>query len=440
MQKVEGLNPIAGDLFTGEYGLHYEVINYKLLFDQLPQQPIILNDIDVSDKEGRERLNDLIITKYEGDTLVNTPRCAGGHLMGERFKGALCELCNTRVEYVTERPLESLVWFVAPEPVPAFMNLTVWVILRKVMTVSGFSILDWLCNEHYQPDVQWPPIMDKVEAAGFQRGLTAFVQNYDEYLLKLVELRVIPSKRRRTVVNGVSIMEQHSRVYQFLQENRANTFSEVLPFPSSLIFVLEKTGSKAWADHTMRPAMEAVYTLAGIANRVKSLSRSRIEQCCVVVMNRLVEFYNDYCSKLIFGKPGIYRKLVFGTRPPWTFRAVITSVHKPHRYDELEFPWSLSVALLRQHIVNRLFKRGYTPQEALALLAENSMRYNPLIRKIFDEILYDGSMPLYTTWQRFPSLRRQSNERKKIGTIKDDPTDNTIGTSTLCLTGKNALK
>lgn len=424
------MKPTRKELFSDpDSGLFQEVLGYDELFTTLSQAPLIVNDYDVFSKEGREELNKILMTKYDGDMLSNAPRCGCGKYKDEKFIGITCEVCHSKVEYTTEKKIESLLWAKVPKGIPAFINLTVWRILQSTLTATNYSILEWLCNPSYKPVYKRPAIMDKVESLGLRRGLRYFTVNYEEVITILFENRIIAHNKSKAI---------REQMYKWLMDNIEVTFSKVLPFPSQLVFITEESNNRTWVDPTMAPAIDAILTLAQTTSDAKEPRLAVKEARIVKAMNSLDEYYSAYESSMIFGKPGIYRKLVLGTRPAWTFRAVIVSRHSAHQYDELIFPWSLSVSLYRSHLINLLLKKDFTPQEISALLAESSINYNPLIDKLLQQVFYGGPRLPHVTWQRFPSLRRQSNELMRVGGYKTDPSDNTIEVSNMTLINKNA--
>lgn len=406
-----------------------EIISYDEMFSTLSQAPLIVNDYDVSTSEGREELNKIMMTKYDGDSLSNAPRCGCGKYKDEIYVGVTCEVCKSVVEYTTEKKIESLLWAKVPRGIPSFINLSIWRILQGALRVSNFSILDWLCNPSYKSTSKTPPLMRKVEDLGFRRGLRNFTMNYEEIITTLFENRIIAHNRSKAL---------RQQMYDFLMVNLDVTFSKFIPFPSQLVFITEENNGRKWVDPTMGPAIDAILTLAKTTSDTKEPRLAVKESRIVQAINLLDSYYTKYESDIIFGKPGIYRKLVLGTRPAWTFRAVIRSRHSAHQYDELIFPWSLSVSLFRSHLINLLLKDNYTPQEISAVLAESSINYSPLIDSLLKKIFYGGPRLPHVTWQRFPSLRKQSNELMKVGGYKTDPADNTIDVSNMTLINKNA--
>lgn len=432
--KDEHLHPTSHRV---DKGIYLETVDYEEMFANLSQPPIIVNGFDTTKVEDRERLNFLLYTRYEGDTLANIPACDCGKVSGDRniglrHVGTRNEPgCGTLVLPVTEKPLESMLWMETPPGVPAFINPTVWRILSKAMTHNGFSILEWLVNPFYHATVKVPPIMKKVQGLGLPTGLTNFYHHYDEIIEKLYLNKIFGTR-----------VATRNRIYEYLRKVRNRTFTKRLPFPSRLTFITEENNKKTYADHTMMSAIDAILTIVSMDTEGEERSLVVKEGRCVRAVIKLNEYYRDFEAEIASTKEGIFRKLIYGTRPHWTYRAVISSLHEPHAYDTLELPWSLSVLLFKAHLANKLLKREFTPNEIISLLYENTLRHHVLLDNLFKELIAESpdGKGIPTTLGRNPTLKRGSIERFFINKIKSDPTINTIGLSVLCLRAKNADK
>jgi hypothetical protein len=290
----------------------------------------------------------------------------------------------------------------------------------------------------------------KFDRLGLPEGYKAFVEHYPGIIDALYNANLFVGNARR-----------RKKTYRFLMENLAVTFSKVLPFPSKLGFITEENNGKILADHKMAPAIDAIWTIVSMYQRLDDdygprrsatvgdeeyegyePSLRMKESRCVRAMCKLVDYYKEFESEIAFQKPGIARKLIYGTRPHHTYRAVITSLHAPHRYDQIELPYSLSVLLFKTHLDNKLLKREFVPNEIRALQYENTLRPHSLLLNLFEELIAEAPNDdgIATTFARNPTLKRGAIELFGIGKIKDDPSDNTVGLSDLALKAKNADK
>ncbi len=411
-------------------GVYHKVVDYEAIFKSLSFKPVILNEFDTTKEEERIRLNDIIYTEYDGETLSNVPRCEceTDGLSGEVNVGIVCEECGTPVRPVTEKELQSLLWMVAPKPVPAFINLTVWRVMDRYMRMSGFSVIQYLTDPYYTYKTKRErPIIKKLRALDLPIGLTNFYNHFDTILERLHQHGLLASEKRN-----------RDRVYRFLKENRQVIFSRVLPCPSRLLFITERNNDQIWIDDNLKGAIHAINTLTSINASNRPLDRKTIESRVVKVMRLQDEFYRTYEKNICFKKQGIIRKLILGSRPNHTFRAVISSEHEPHDVNTVRLPWSLSVLLLATHLRSKLMKMDYTPPQMSALIFENTLKSHPLIKSIIQTLQDEapgGAMEALLV--RFPLLRRASTTNFKLG-FKDDPSDNTISYPVLACVGPNA--
>ena len=118
---------------------------------------------------------------------------------------------------------------------------------------------------------------------------------------------------------------------------------------------------------------------------------------------------------------------------------MISSITRPHRYDEMEIPWGIGLSVFRIHLYNKLERHGYTPGEAVELLNMHAYKYHPLLDALLQQLIReapDGRIPCVL--QRNPSLARASSQALYIVKVKTDPNDPTIGMSILIVKGPNA--
>lgn len=412
------------------YGVHLELLSHDEIFSKLSRPPVIVNDFNVNSEEDKNRLNQLIYTRYEGDALEILPSCDCGHLTGGDVVGEVCEVCGSEVFLITERPLESVLWIRAPDGVRGLINPEVWIILSKNLTLSGCNMLEWLVNHTYKPSGKEPVQLQRLKKYQFKRELNYFIDNFDEILAALEKVKAFTKGRRK----------EKELLLQFIRENRDKIFSQYIPIPSRLGFITEDSPTGPYADTGMRPAIEAIRTITSINSAVLPTSVAVRQLRAVKAVSQLSDYYYNFISKSLSKKPGWFRKHIFGGRPHFTFRAVISSLSNRHAYDELHLPWSLGVMVFRSHLINRLFLRlNWTPRQALKHLNEHTLRYCPILDEMFQDIIQNhplGKFPCI--FQRNPSLQRGSAQCLYITKIKTDVDINTVSLSVLVLKGPNA--
>lgn len=364
--------------------IHLRLVNHDELFNKATNNPIIVNNFDLHSQAHMERLNELIYTTYNEDSLEILPTCEGGHLKGEYNVGLLCPECNTYCLSVTERPLESALWIAAPEGVEALINPEIWIILSKRFSDGGVNVLEWLTNPKLVVPLEKTPLsIKKLKHLKVPRGLNNFYRNFDEIMDLLINGKVIKNGK----------LEEREALLQFIKENRSAIFSRHLPIPSKLAFITEKTPMGTYADPTMGPAVEAIRTISSIENSITPMGEKMRESRTVRAISQLAEYYETFFSASLGPKAGWFRKHIYGTRAHFSFRAVISSISEPHYYEEAHLPWSMSVMFFKIHLISKLLRRGFTPNEAMRHLHEHTLQYDLLIDELFQELIAEAPGP-----------------------------------------------
>jgi hypothetical protein len=410
--------------------IHLQVVDHDELFNSLKSPPIIVNNFDLTSQEDMEKLNNLIYTSYSDDSLEVLPTCDCGSLKGEYNVGLVCGNCETVCLSVTERPLESILWIAAPKGVDALINPEVWIMFSEAMTISGVNILEWLVNPIYKvPADKEPPQLKKLRETGIKRGINHFYRNFDEIMTYLVTARIVRKQKAK----------KRDELLQFVKENRHQIFSQHIPIPSKLAFITENTPMGVYADTSMTPAVDAIRTISTIENGITALNERYRQGRAMQAIGKLAEYYQTFYTDSLGPKSGWFRKHVFGSRLHFSFRAVISSLSAEHVYDECHLPWSLSVMFFKIHLVSKLLKRGFTPNECIKFLYEHTLKYHPLLDELFKELINEapsGGIPIIL--QRNPTLTRLSAQRLRVTHVKQEPEINTVSLSVLILSGMNA--
>lgn len=380
-------------------GVYLDIVDFNELFNTLQSEPVIVNRFDVNTVEGKTQLNDLLMTRYEGDTLDILPSCDCGNLQGEYNVGVRCPNCNGLVASITERPLESTLWLEVPRGVKGFINPSVWIILSNALTVSGFNILEWFCNPTYKSTRANAAVMRKLERFNITRSINFFHDNFDELINEIYEANLF--KGRRTA------SPEEDELMIFIKRNREKIFSRYLPIPSRLTFIVESTATGVYADTTMKMAREAINTITSIESAAIPVSQRVREIRSVKAVSQLAEYYRTFFKDSVGTKYGWFRKHVFGSRLHFTFRAVISSLSDNHAYDELHLPWSMSVMVFKIHLTSKLLKRGFTPNECIQFLYEHTLKYHPLLDELFQELIAESPLNgIGVIFSRNPTLQR----------------------------------
>ena len=408
-------------------GISLRIINLDGLFGIQNSEPIIVNHFNIQSETDKDRLNQLIYTHYEGDSLNILPSCLCGMTTGEYNVGITCHNCNTKVLSVTEQPLESALWIEPPNGVDTFINPQVWTILSERLTYPGVNLLEWLVNPLVQMPAEPSKEARRLQTLNMERGINFFHRNFDQVMEVLFEQGIVKGTKK-----------QRETLREFISQNRAAIFNKRLPIPSKLGFITEKTVTSTYADLTMLPAVDAIRTISTTVNSQIPL-RPHVLQSRAMKANALLAEYHQNFIAQMGAKPGWFRKHVFGSRLHFTFRAVISSLSDNHEYDELHLPWSMSVMAFEAHLTSKLNRPGFTPNDCVKFLHEHVLRYHPLLDELFKELIRESphrGVPVLLN--RNPTLMRGSIQTLRVTQIKTDTKVNSISMSVLCLAATNA--
>lgn len=401
--------------------------NFEKVFSQLSTPPIIVNDYLEVSEEDRDAMNRLLYTNYTSDLLDNIPTCGCGKIIGEMNIGVICHECGKEVRSIVDEDIEALLWMRAPDGVAALINPTFWIMMSKYFTVSGFNIIQWITDTSYKPSVKTPPIMDAVIQAGIQRGLNNFVENFDEIIGKLFDL-----KKKK---NETPTLQTMIAMY------RDCIFTSHLPLPNKSLLVVESNNMGTYVDPIVIGAIDAIRNMVGIDSELACVSTRTKENRTVRSLVQLSGYIDEFTrtSSGFAKKKGVFRKHVYGSRLHWTFRAVISSLTDVHKYDEIHISWGIGVSVFRTHLANKLFKRGFTANQIAGFLNEYAQKYHPLLDELFKELIAEApGRGISCIMQRNPSLKRASAQHVYIVKVNTDVEVPTVFMSILAVRGLNA--
>lgn len=412
--------------------LDVQYANFNKMFHDLPVEPIIANNLPIATKQDREHLNNLLLTKYEGDSLTNAPQCQCGNLHGINHVGKICEVCGDVCETMLNRPVYPMVWLSTPPLVKKYIQPAAYLALHSVMKVDGCHDLHWLIDSSYQPTNGKVSVRcRRLEAAGVQRGINFFYDNYDFIMRKYAEVWVTRS-RNIAKENFIKFAEMTIR-------NKDSIFCDYLPMPSRTGFVLESNETGSYLERYIPQAIDALLTIVSINGTNMEHNERAQERRVVKAISKLAPFYHTYIQKIGGGKYGLTRKNVISSKMNFSARSVITSITDPHEYDELHVPWTLALSLFRLHLTNLLLKRRFTPRQIFQIFFSSAKSYNPLMGDLLDELLrLAGPEGIPVLFQRNPSLKRLSMMYLYIRHFIKNPRINATRLSVLVLRGCNA--
>lgn len=350
--------------------------------------PILINHVPYVTKEDRDAFNSIIITKYEHDVLSNIPTCACKLVQNGSHLGETCKVCETTVEYPSEGAIDFRTWMQVPVGIKGFMIPVVWVQLTKLLNATGYNILTYLLSTNGNP----PEVLNKItqkrikylESINFPRGWNNFIDNFDWFM------EILPTLGR---LNTTKNMKDVTKYVAYLRTVRTRIFPAYMPMPVQAMVVVDQANfGGGYADKkTIAGAIVAARTIADIErDRVRPLSMGQVEQKMISITNNMVNYYVATIKATFCSKKGWIRGCVWRSKFPWSGRAVIKSLTGPHDDRELHIPWTMGVEIFKYHIMGKLYRLGYSNQEAVLMLNKSVNVFSPLISSIIKELINEA--------------------------------------------------
>lgn len=415
--------------------IHQELVNLDKVYRELKGNPIIINDLaNITDRE-RQRINDLIRVTYNSDLLKSVASCPCDHTIGEHRIGEICTECGNPCAPPIEQELDPIVWMRAPKGVRSLLNPTIYTMLSERFTKGGHDIIRWICDSEYQSKRKPIKEIELLESMGFKRSYNWFVDNFD----KIMETLFTMPKLARKPSDTGSGYQQSKDLQEILRVYRDRIFSKYLPLPNRSLLIIEKTESTSMVDNSVVGVLDAINTIASIDHPLTVMKQSTRENRTFRSIAGIAAFGDSWIADSLGEKPGLSRRHMFGTRSNFSIRTVVTSITDVHEDDELHIPWGAAIGAFRYHLINKLRKLDYTPNEATALLNKYANMYSPLLDRLFQELIAEspyGGIP--ATLGRNPSLARGSMYLVRITKVKTDVADPTSSFSILVITAPNA--
>ena len=497
---------------------YMRLVNFDEVFKNQKGPKHIVNDLDLSSDEKKDKINNLIFTQYNADVMSTTASCDHGCTIGESYIGLQCDTCGTRVARPLSDELESILWMRRPEGVAKFINPYVYQRLTSFFKVNDgvpINLIQWLTQPGYKPKDdprsrgEKPKFLRTMSAMVEKRGYNYFVENFQRILETLFNLKEFKKRNRGHLI-------------EMLNSNYDSIFSDYMPLPNRSVLVVENKNNWCFVDDDYFAAIDVAKMMAGIdikrnvaelqddgvsveeimrvqeltqkqkqvvnmgdgevaiappdvmANTPQrwnvqdaddarnpdeddddeylafsTLTQRQKENRTAKAIDAYSNFSESYAKKHIAKKTGLARKHLMAARVNFSGRGVITSITKPHVYDEMHVPWSMAVGLLRYHILNKLEKKKIAVGMAgLAFINRYTHEYNEQLNEIFKELIeesrsYDPDTDTWSTgipvlFLRNPSLTKSSIQKMRITIAKPDTSDPTISFSSLCLHAFNA--
>lgn len=408
-------------------GIYQKLKDMDNYFYMSTGNKIIINDLNYLNMDDINKANEMLMTIYDSDVINTIPICQCGNSKGRYLLGTTCIDCGS----IVEDPLKQrtpIMWMKSLDKMEKFMNPTYWILLKRLFG-GKLDYVRWLCDTSYNPPGEIPRHVRHIESMLTARDYNLFVKNIDHVLIYLSNLTEYKSPAKQ---KEIEILLDHYRNHP----NRV--FSNYLPIVNNKLFVMENTSKGKITNLTVSDMIDIV--MIWIKNSSMELTMRKKSNSTATILSKLGMLYENYFRDYISQKPGILRKHVFSARSHFTFRAVITSIAGPHKYDEIHAPWSVGVTAFRPHLLNKLINNlGYTYDDANAMLYRAVSKYDPIIDKLLNELITESpDGKLRVNMQRNPSLLAGSSQLVYISKFKTVVEDKTCSISVLVATSMNA--
>lgn len=408
------------------------------MFAKLSQKPVIVNDLPAFTAKNVEMIHKTIYTRHTPDMLANVPSCAEGCSKNEYRLGSICPKCHTEVREVVAEQLETITWVRAPSGVDTLINPVVWTMLSERFSIGSFNLIQYLTDTQYRiPENQVGKFAPIIGQLPFERGLNNFYRKFNEIKEFLFSLNIFKPRVKGRVVTDF--------LRKLLDDYPDCLFARCLPIPHRSLLVIEDgTSGGVYLDEYTPKAIDAVLTLAGIdtlSSKGELTTNLKLrESRAVRTIARLGEYYYYISSKRLAKKEGIFRKQVYATRSHFSFRAVITSLTEPHHHENIHIPWGVATSVFQIHLMNKLYRLGFTPNEGQEFLHQYASTYHPLLEELFNEMIAEAPDPrgIAAGLCRPPSLKRGSIQGVFISRIKRPEEGKTVSISILIVKQLNA--
>ncbi len=407
------------------------LVDLNVVFDKLKNVPLIANNMQLASGEDKTVFNNLVYTKYEGDSLKLTAQCSCGKIKGDFREGEYCDSCYTECKPQYSGEVESLIWMLPDEKIGPFILPIIWHMLCKTFRMNSINVIKWLCDPYYRvPTKKMPDKIIALIQKGHKRGYKYFVENF----FTMIDDLVLTSTGR--------IPKRYQAIYDLLKNNRDKIFCKALPVPSKTVLVLERNNTGNYFDKSLFPAIDAVILASEMGNLPPGSKQQKYESKMVNIIDKMATFIENFSAESLTGKTGIFRKHYFAARLHFTARQVITSNHGVHNADELIMPWTACVNLFLEHLRSKLLKAPHYMNflDTNDLLNYATNNYHPLIDQLLEEVIitdspYKGFPCLFS---RAPILTRGSIQFFYITGYTKNPHNNSIRVSPLVLVMPNA--
>lgn len=386
--------------------------------------PVILNVFDLSEPDAMEKLQERIFSNGSGMEFI--AKCQCGETEGDAKTGMICPVCETRVERANLLDDNNLLcrnWLSCPEDLPGgwltpkiYLNLAHWLSYDRGKKNYLDDILDVERETPFD-------LREVIQGKGFGYLHEHFdrIMNYFIYEHPVISKKVDTASMRLC-----------------LQLNRDKIFCHYIPILNAAISPISHSDNgpnkRRYVDSTTDHILKAAISLSQLKYSPKKRNRQyHVEKTAFKAFKDVIAYSEEAMTKYVSTKKAIPRTHIFGARFHWSFRAVISPIIGPHRYDELHIPWRLAVNTLRVHILGVLMREyRLSINDAFSKVRRALQIVDPDIKLIMDNFIRESPFPgIPCLWDRPPSIRDGSVMLKYVTRIKTNLDDSCVSITPL---------
>lgn len=411
--------------------LYPDFEDYNYLHDTSRLQQVYLNDFDFNLEDDRDAIARLTRMEFESNSFDTVACCScppgtgglvGNYLLGS---GRVCLKCGDEVEQFLNKGDDTNLWLKCPEGVKSFVNIGFFTTFFSNISIGNpspkVSVPRYFIDPTYQKAEKKKKngtmiiLFQMLEALGIRDpNLNTFYENADQIMEYIL---VGPGKRY-----SKHPQEGH-KFLAFYHKYKHLAFCQYMKVPKRYSTVFERSGKDVYS-YSHHPETAQLYN--AIADTLKSNScypltdkdhRKNVE----IVGRNLVLLADQYRQtnnpKALFNKPAISRKHVCAGSIPFTGRSVITSQTGIIDTDVLLVPWKMCISILEYHITSYLYRLGFTPWKAQALINKAAHSIVPEIDDFFTDMEVNRKCLIETG--RNPSIEYLSLRSFFLGVNRD---------------------
>lgn len=392
-------------------------------FETSTIQPIFLNDFDFCVDEERDRLASLIRMDFDSETFETVAKCQCGELRGNYLLNSTitCPLCHTQVERMTEAEIQTKVWIRLPAGVKRFINPGIYrTIFTKLTTKKPkFEIVTFLIDSEYRRSIPKDSesrrtLEHRLSMLGIGLGINEFYENCD----KIMEYFLIGSGRVITSLPAAESIE----LYELYNEMKHMAFCKVLPVPNKLTTIVEKNGSKKYANKLQIELNQIYQNLADTVDVTDfcEVTPEDISKNIDIVGKSIVRLAIKHPQNnhpTLFKKKGLSRKHIAAGSLPMTTRSIITSMTGIMDTGKIIIPWQSAVIMLKEFIISHLYRKGYGPKKVRKIINQAYYKIDPEIDAFFRE--HEEKRDIIGVAGRTPSIEYLSRKTFFVSINRD---------------------